>query len=311
MILFFFSLRIGFGGDVNMGRQLGKMMLEDTTIYPFSKLDSLMNTTDLNIVNLEGIISEQNGITQIGWERFVAPPIAVKSLKKAKIKIVSVGNNHAFDFGKDALINCFDILKSNGIYWIGGGKDKIESFKSLIIEKNGVSCGIVGVTSVSNFLFRLEDSIMIARPEKDMILKVLKIIDTCDYKIIFYHGDNEYNFEPSEKKINFARWCIDNGFDIFIGHHPHIIQPVERYKNGIIFYSLGNFVFRQNKEGTDKGLFLIFDFFEDSLDIKCFLIKADFFPEIINDYSYIIQKLSNYNNIEIKEDNAFFKIYFK
>lgn len=115
MLIFIISLRIGFGGDVNMGRQLGQMLLNDTTIYPFFKIDSIMNSTDLNIINLEGVIGEQNGITQIGWERFVAPPIAVNSLKKVNIKIVSVANNHAIDFGKAALMDCFQILKENEI----------------------------------------------------------------------------------------------------------------------------------------------------------------------------------------------------
>lgn len=71
MLILIFSLKIGFGGDVKMGRNLGSMMLKDTSIYPFFKIDSLMNSTDLNIVNLEGVISEQDGITQIGWERFI------------------------------------------------------------------------------------------------------------------------------------------------------------------------------------------------------------------------------------------------
>ncbi len=312
MLIILLSLKIGFGGDVNMGRQLGQMMLEDTTLYPFYKIDSLLNSTDLNIVNLEGVISEQGGITQIGWERFVAPPVAINSLKKAKIKIVSVANNHAIDFGKDALINCFEILSSNNIHYIGGGIDRNSSYKILIIQMKGVSVGIVGITGVSNFGFKKEDSYMLARPDKKFLKDIIKIMDTCDYKIVFYHGDTEYNFEPEKSKVNFAKWCIDNGFDIFIGHHPHVIQPIEAYKDGIIFYSLGNFVFRQKFEGTDKGLFTIFEFSEDSLNIECFLIKADYFPEITEDVDEIVQKLKNYNGIMINENgNGRFTIKLK
>ncbi len=313
MIIFLLSLKIGFGGDVNMGRQLGSMMLLDSTLYPFYRIDSILRANDLNIVNLEGIISEQGGITQIGWERFVAPPVSIKTLIRAKIKIVSVANNHAFDFGKEALINCFEILRENNIHWIGAGMDKNAAYKSLIVEMNGVSVGIVGVTSVSNFQFKIEDRYMLARPDKEMLKRILKLLDTCDYKIIFYHGDLEYNFEPSKNKKNFARWCIENGFDIFIGHHPHIIQPIEIYKKGIIFYSLGNFVFRQNKEDTDKGLFTIFEFFEDSFNVKCFLVKADFFPEIIHNVDEILEKLTNYNGIFLNKngDEYFFLKFYK
>lgn len=180
--------------------------------------------------------------------------------------------------------------------------------KIFMIELNGISVGIIGVTNVSNFQFKKEDSCMLARPDKIILKEILKLMDTCDYKIIFYHGDLEYNFVSSKNKIDFARWCIDNGFDIFIGHHPHIIQPIEIYKNGIIFYSLGNFAFRQKIKGIDKGLFTIFEFYVDSFNIKFYIVKADYFPEIIEDNEEI-DNLKNYNNIKIEEiSKGFYRI---
>ena len=291
MIFFLIGLVIGFTGDVNMGRTLGKKLLADSTLYPFMHLDSIMHTVDLNVINLEGIISEQNGITQIGWQRFTAPPISVKTLKKGNVKVVSVANNHAIDFGGESLMECFKILKDNGIEWIGGGETYEDAFIPVFIKKGDVSVGIVGVTSVSNYMFRREDSVMLARADTSMIKKILNIMDTVDYRVIFYHGDYEYSLTPSKNKVNFARWCIENGFDLFIGHHPHVPQSIEIYRGKFIFYSLGNFVFKQKRRHTDQGIYLKVYFKKDRIIPYIIPVKADFFPSLYPDESLFIKTL--------------------
>ena len=66
-----------------------------------------------------------------------------------------------------------------------------------------------------------------------------------DFVIVSMHSGDEYQLEPNQRQINFAHTAIDNGADLVIGHHPHIVQKYEKYKNGYIFYSLGNFIFRR------------------------------------------------------------------
>jgi poly-gamma-glutamate synthesis protein (capsule biosynthesis protein) len=90
--------------------------------------------------------------------------------------------------------------------------------------------------------------------DKDTALQIIKQLknDGCDYIIFEMHWGYEYQTEADQQQIDIGHWLVDNGVDVVVGHHPHVQQKIETYKNKIIAYSLGNFLFQHYKDQVDE-----------------------------------------------------------
>jgi poly-gamma-glutamate synthesis protein (capsule biosynthesis protein) len=163
-----------------------------------------------------------------------------------KIKIVSVANNHFSQHQMDSSIYTKNILKSNGFIVIGSNNKPTE----LKIKNSKIQ--FWGVSLVEDKLYCQQYFLS----NYDNLLSDLYINDKKDSKwIISIHWGHEYISDASAAQIKLGHSLIDLGFDMVIGHHPHVIQPIEYYNQGIICYSLGNFIFDQNFSfKTRKGL---------------------------------------------------------
>lgn len=245
-------------GDINMGRRLGQMLIAGKVDYPFAEVKDTLSNADIAFANLESQISDQRGVTEGSSNYvFVSPPEGADALARAGFDVVSTANNHAWDFGKKAIDDTLSHLHKAGIASAGTGDSLDEAYKAAIVEREGWRVAFLAVTGVFNSPFDESPAKgHVAWADPTIVTLKIKELRSEGVDLIFvsYHGGVEYSTDPTDETRAFARACLDAGADAFIGHHPHVVQGVEWYQNKPIFYSLGNFVFKQFDPWTNRGL---------------------------------------------------------
>jgi len=251
-------------GDVMLDRGVEYMIEKEGKgdfRFPFLKVAESLEKADILFGNLEGPVSERgNKVGSI--YSFRNDPKVVEGLNYAGFDILSLANNHMFDYGRDALEDTMNILEANNINYVGAGFNEREAFSLRTKKIKNIKIGFMAFTDLgpSNWRASEENSGISWVREKDMGKiegDVRTAKEKTDILIVSLHSGNEYDSNQTVFQEKFSRSCIDAGADIILGHHPHIVQKVEKYKNGWIAYSLGNFVFDQFfSEETMKGTLL-------------------------------------------------------
>jgi poly-gamma-glutamate synthesis protein (capsule biosynthesis protein) len=159
------------------------------------------------------------------------------------IDVVCLANNHIDDFGTESLIETKRILVDNGLEVFGVGTDQQESRRPLIISRQGKRIGFLGYTATEiGCGFSAADAAGTNVYDfADIADDIAAIREGVDVIVVSLHWGLEFARYPSPHQIGLAHRIIDCGADIIVGHHPHCVQGMERYKQGLIFYSLGNF----------------------------------------------------------------------
>ncbi|WP_050433341.1 CapA family protein [Chondromyces crocatus] len=252
------------GGDICLGKGLGKTLLDDPTFDPFEHLTGLLATADVRFANLESQISDQKGETQHPKNPlvFVGPPIGADALGRAGFDLVSLANNHMWDYGERAFYDTLDHLDRVGVAYVGAGRNFTSAYGPVILERNGVRVAIVAVTDIWNqgVIWSHAARDRVAAADLNAIgvtVRALKKRSDIDLVVVSQHGGGEYLDTPLPFTRKFARAAIDAGADAFLGHHPHVFHGVEMRKGKPIFYSLGSFVMRVSREHPDAPLGMV------------------------------------------------------
>ncbi|KKS82623.1 MAG: Capsule synthesis protein, CapA [Candidatus Wolfebacteria bacterium GW2011_GWC1_43_10] len=272
------NISLVFVGDIMLSRAVGRQMekrCKDSSLYvvdglsggkspndcvkgdyefPFRLSADFLKKADITFGNLEGPISDR-GKNQGSEYSFRADSRVVEGLAYAGFDVLSVANNHIWDYGAVALLDTVSILKPNEIYPVGAGENFEEANSVKIIDSQGLRIGFLAFTNLYPKSLEADaDSAGISQWDvEDIKLKVesIKKDNLIDFIVVSLHWGNEYETSAGQWQKNIAHGLIDAGADIIVGHHPHVVQEVEKYPStssgrvGIIFYSLGNFVFDQ------------------------------------------------------------------
>jgi len=229
--------------------------------FPFLKIADELQKADILFGNLEGPISDKG--TKVGSiYSFRNDPKSIEGLTFAGFDVISLANNHVFDYGREALEDTLLRLKTAGIDYLGAGFNEKEAYSPIIKELNDTKIAFLAYTNLGPETWKAgEENSGIAWISENNLETIKRDIEKVkkesDILIVSLHSGEEYQKTPTQFQIEFSRAFIDAGADLVIGHHPHIIQPNEKYKDGWIFYSLGNFVFDQNfSEETMRGQIL-------------------------------------------------------
>ena len=265
------SIKILFTGDLMLDRgvkhYVEKIGAGDYT-FPFVKIKIYLDSFDAVIPNLEGPVSD-TGVNQGNLYSFRMDPKIFDVFPYANIKAVNVANNHAWDYGRDAFLDTIVRLKEKHIGFFGGGANETEAYAPYVFEANGVRVGILGFTEFLEFAEANGVGGGIAFTDVEKIKTAIQNAKKkdLDVLIVVYHFGEEYVSEPVLRQKNLAHLAIDEGADLVVGHHPHIIESSETYKGKQVFYSLGNFVFDQgfSKETMTPG-FLEMEISKDGIE---------------------------------------------
>ena len=237
-----------FVGDIMMDRGVRRSVEKNgfgDYDYLFHRA-SFLSKADIAFANLEGPISDQ-GTNRFNLYSFRMDPKSVEALANAGFDVLSVANNHIGDWGQPAFVDTLNCLSGAKIVYVGGGLTQTEAEAVKIIEKNGTKFGFVGFSDVGpNDLAATGGQSGIVIASEESVARVVSLAaKQVDVLIASFHFGDEYKLLPNERQKKLAHLAIDNGAKIVVGHHPHVIEPVEYYQDGVIVYSLGNFIFDQ------------------------------------------------------------------
>lgn len=263
-------LRLLALGDINLGRSVGQLLLNDSIDYPFVLVKPVLDSYDVVFANLESQITDQGGETQHPRDRYIfaAPPQAAQALLRGGVSIVSTANNHAFDYGSRGLRETIDFLEGAGVRFTGTSKDSVGMFNPALIRRNGITVGFVAYTEFVNQKGPWKGRISLFEPGRAK-KEISTLRASVDFVVASYHGGAEYVERPPKYTLSQMRQLIDFGADVVIGHHSHVPQGIEQYKGKWIFHSLGNFVFLQtHREWTQKSFAIGLDLVADSRGVK-------------------------------------------
>jgi poly-gamma-glutamate synthesis protein (capsule biosynthesis protein) len=240
-------------GDIMLGRSLAAAVAHTGDQgFPTRLVAAMLTGADLAIGNLECVLSERGTPAQKRYT-FRAAPSAVEALTLAGFDVLSLANNHAMDFGGEALLDTIATLSAAGIAHVGAGADSNAAHAPAFVTRGGLRFALLGYVDVPNdssSSFRTIDTVAgpgspgvawadPARIAADVASARAEAVAV----IVLLHSGYEYQETPNAIQRAAARAAIDAGAAAVIGAHPHVLQGVEHYRGGLIAYSLGNFVF--------------------------------------------------------------------
>jgi len=224
--------------------------------YAYDQLPSQLMAEDrLIIANIEAPFSTRG--TEIAHKtyRFRADPAMVKVLQAGNIDAVCLANNHALDYGAVALDDTVSYCSDAGIEIIGYKPAQSERAPATIIEHDGYTIGLLAyldeaiIPPIHRALWRGSDSASGVQMIDDSIqADIHELSAQVDFVVVSLHWGVERSYNTTVQQQTLAHQLIDSGASIVVGHHPHVAQGIERYQEGVIFYSLGNFVFPPTNE---------------------------------------------------------------
>lgn len=312
-------VKISFGGDFcfandpctkNIGIVNRYNSLNKSKIV--SGLKPLFFESDLSLINLESPIS--NSFDAANKSAFLMPPEVLDILVESGIGIVNLANNHILQYGEEAFDNTVSLIKSRKIKIIGKSENNL-SDEIAWYEIDKLKIAIAGFNERHDFHNNQKYSLL----DRKSVLEALRVMEEkdIDVKILVFHWGNEYVNIPSPRQIYDAHFFIDKGANVIIGHHSHVMQPVEKYNGGIIAYSLGNLLFDNLFSSKVKmGLVLNIQFHKNGIDYELIPVWLDELKiidqsktEIVkNEYEYIVEK---YNKLKKLDSALYNKIYNK
>ena len=239
-------------GDIMLDRSLGGAIAGGNLAYPFEDVVHMLNTADITVGNLESSLGDIGEPAPKSYT-FRAPPGAAESLALAGFDVVSLANNHGMDYGSEVLLQGIDLLRQAGVIPIGAGANAAEAHTPHFAEVNGLRLAFLGyvhvpVEGLTAFDVETWDAtesspgLAWAYPER-ITADVTAAREQADLVIVVLHSGFEYVEAPSAPQIAASYAAIDAGAALVIGHHAHILQGIEFYKEGVIVYGLGNFAF--------------------------------------------------------------------
>lgn len=199
--------------------------------YPYANTLKYFEADDLTIANLECTFSDKS-LQSNEMFSFKSPPSYAQILVEGSVEFVTTANNHSRDFGEQGYNDTCDALKAYNIAYAGENESTIYETESGL--KVGIYCAYnsISVDNISAAINSLKEN-------------------GAEYIICALHWGEEGVYTPSNEQVSIAHAAIDAGANIIYGSHPHVLQPVEQYNNGVIFYSLGNWSFGGNTTPKD------------------------------------------------------------
>ncbi len=259
-----FELVVAAAGDAMLDRGVAQALGRMGEDWAFSGSKDVLAAADIAFLNLETSVSEKGSRLAGKGIWFRTRPDRLGLLKDAGIDVVSVANNHIMDYGKTALLDTLAHLDGQGISYVGAGADLKTARMGKVIEVNGLKVGFLAYSDFHDIFWSTTDRKTFGAGESKpgiapaladyMAEDIARLKRTADFVIVSVHWGVEYAAMPDAAQVARAHAAIDAGADVVLGQHPHVLQPFEAYKEGLIFYSLGNFVFDQKKPRTVESM---------------------------------------------------------
>lgn len=235
------SVVVAFTGDISISLGVSQVLSgHSQPDFPFGDVAERLRSYDLLVGNLECVITTQGEPTS--REPLLAPLETPKLLLDAGFDLVSIANNHTLDMSRAGYLEMLGRLDAAGLAHFGSTTADPQRDPIVIREVQGIRLALIGHFN---------------REEKRAVEDVARARAKADIVIVFEHWGVEYSHVPVLYQRLLGRTLIDAGADVVVGAHAHIVHPIEVYKNRLLAYGLGNFVFSSMvRQGTHTGAVL-------------------------------------------------------
>lgn len=239
-------------GDVSLVNPVGSALRHEDF---FASVRSTLSGADLTFANLECVMTQ--GAAREARRAQVtlrAPCEGGRALADVGVDVVSLANNHAFDFGAQGARDTLGCVSDAGLHPIGMADSPAAAQRPYVTVIQGVRVGVLAFAFDTNR--RAERPMHVARIDEDPVGAVRALRGSVDVVLVSLHWGVEFTHAPTASQTTLAHALIDAGADAILGHHPHVLQSVEVYRERPIAYSLGNFVFGPQPAPRDQSAVL-------------------------------------------------------
>ena len=279
-------------GDVIPARSVNFQVLKHKDFnWPYLETAHVTRNADITLIDLETPLIKNCPATQTGMI-FCGDERNVEGLIYAGVDVASLANNHAGNHGAEAVQKTKNLLNENGILSTGINGPVIKNIR-------GVKFAFLGYNDIT----KPQPGVSNTNEEK-IKLEIAQAKQQADIVVVSYHWGVEYRNQPDNRQKYLGHLAIDAGADLIIGNHPHWIQPIEIYKDRLITYAHGNFVFDQMWSlKTKEGVIGKYTFYDKKLiDVEFIPVKIIDFgqPNLITDLRTRISILNDMKEQTIK-----------
>lgn len=282
--------------------------------FCYARIKDTVAAADIATINQETIVA--NSYDPSGYPLFNSPDELGQAVVNTGFDVVNLANNHMLDKTSKGLSQAIDFWDGTGLVRTGAYKNAEDLNRVEYIEKNGIKIGLVGITQYTNGLSLPSDSplkYILTTDEATIERKIKAAKDACDVVLVNVHWGSEYTTTPSQDQKNLAKKMASWGANVIIGHHPHVLQPMEWIDNGdgtrtLVAYSLGNFISQQNTAARVIGGMVHYNITKDFISGKVTVSDVRF-ETIVTHYvsgSHDVQiyPLSQYSDTLAKKQAA-------
>ena len=228
-----------FVGDCTLGTMPDRMNSATSFVgtigkdyhLPFQYVSEYFSTDDCTFVNLESVLAD-DGVAADKLFTFRGPTDYGQILTTGSVELVTLANNHTYDFGVEGYLSTKNVLDAQGTAYVEANSTAVYTTES------GLTVGVYAVYFNLNTADLIKDIEAMRQQGAEVIVAAV-------------HWGEEGKYNPNNTQTSIAQTLIDNGVDIVWGHHPHVLQKIEYYNGGVIYYSLGNFSFGGNHNPYD------------------------------------------------------------
>lgn len=242
--------------------------------YFFQNVKDIFTADDLTVANMEGTLTTSNDRQQKTFA-FKGNPSYTEILTRGGVEATNLANNHSHDYGDQSYEDTIQYLEAAGITTFGYDR-------TAVMDVKGIKVGLIGIYELKDGLGRQQQVIDTIQEVKDQGAQVI---------IVSFHWGTEKSNIPDDIQKTLAHLAIDQGADLVVGHHPHVLQGIEKYQGKNIVYSLGNFCFGGNKNPSDKDTMI----FQQTFTVENGELVED---DVTNIIPCSLSSESGYNNYQ-------------
>lgn len=242
--------------------------------YFFQNVKDIFTADDLTVANMEGTLTTSNDRQQKTFA-FKGDPSYTEILTRGGVEATNLANNHSHDYGDQSYEDTIQYLEAAGITTFGYDR-------TAVMDVKGIKVGMIGIYELKDGLGRQQQVIDTIQEVKDQGAQVI---------IVSFHWGTEKSNVPDDIQKTLAHLAVDQGADLVVGHHPHVLQGIEKYQGKNIVYSLGNFCFGGNKNPSDKDTMI----FQQTFTVENGELVED---DVTNIIPCSLSSESGYNNYQ-------------
>ena len=300
---------IGFVGDVSLADDwyiIPKYEERGKGVYGIlsEAVVDIMKNVDVMVANNEFTISNRGSKMPNKYYTFRAKPERLSIYEEMGVDLVTLANNHIYDYGKDAFLDALTHLEEYNLPYIGAGRNLSEASKAYYFVVNGYKIGFVNATRAEKYILTPgagdnSPGVFRCYNPTNFINTISEVKKNSDYVIALVHWGREDSTVLEDVQLETSKLYIDAGADVIVGSHAHILQGIDFYKGKAIIYNLGDFIF--NHETKDTAIFQLKVNDDGSLEYYFIPCRQD------DKYTYLLEdneKIRVLNNIRNLSTNT-------